>query len=191
MAPATFAFITVSSRHLEGAMITGALDRESIGDLVQGKPPLIERYISLDEQLQPNGFDLTLQEVSRMASGGGMGAGLDNRELAETEPIPFDAAGWVRLPPGPYLVTFNEVVNLPLDLTALGFPRSSLLRSGVSLHTAVGDAGYRGRPQALLVVHNPNGYQVQRDARLWQLVFFHLAQPVSQGYQGRFLGENI
>jgi dUTP pyrophosphatase len=172
-------------------MITGALDRESIGDLVLGKPPLIERYISLDEQLQPNGFDLTVYEVGRMTSGGGMGAGLDQRELAEIEPMPFDAEGWLRLSPGPYLLTFNEVLNLPLDLTALGFPRSSLLRSGVSVQTAVGDAGYRGRPQALMVVHNPNGYRVQRDARLWQLVFFQLARPVSQGYQGRFLGENI
>ncbi len=172
-------------------MITGALDRESIGDLVLGKPPLIEHYISLDEQLQPNGFDLTLQEVSRMTSAGGMGAGLEQRELAETEPMPFDAGGWLRLPLGPYLLTFNEVLNLPLDLTALGFPRSSLLRSGVSIHTAVGDAGYRGRPQALMVVHNPAGYRVQRDARLWQLMFFQLAKPVSQGYQGRFLGENL
>ena len=172
-------------------MNTGALDRESIGDLVLGKPPLIERYISLDEQLQPNGFDLTLHEVSRMTSAGGMGAGLEQRELAKAEPIPFDAAGWLRLPLGPYLLTFNEVLNLPLDLTALGFPRSSLLRSGVSIHTAVGDAGYRGRPQALMVVHNPAGYRVQRDARLWQLMFFQLAKPVSQGYQGRFLGENL
>ena len=172
-------------------MITGALDRESIGDLVLGNPPLIESYISLDEQLQPNGFDLTLREVRRMTSDGGMGAGPDQRELAETESMQFDAEGWLRLSPGPYLLTFNEVLNLPLDLTVLGFPRSSLLRSGVTLHSAVGDAGYRGRPQALMVVHNPNGYRVQRDARLWQLVFFQLARPVSQGYQGRFWGENV
>ena len=76
-------------------MITGALDRESIGDLVLGNPPLIESYISLDEQLQPNGFDLTLREVRRMTSGGGMGAGPDQRELSsETEPLcGFDSRG--------------------------------------------------------------------------------------------------
>ena len=172
-------------------MTSTALDRESIGDLVLGKPPLIEQYLSLDEQLQPNGFDLTLRDASRLTSGGSMGAGLDQREVSDTEPIAFDTDEWLRLIPGPYLLTFNEVVNLPLDLMALGRTRSSLLRSGASLHTAVWDAGYRGRSQALLVVHHPDGYRVQNNARLLQLVFFHLARPVSQGYQGRFLGENI
>ena len=42
----------------------GALDRGSIGDLVAATPPLIESYISLEHQLQPNGFDLTLREVA-------------------------------------------------------------------------------------------------------------------------------
>ncbi len=172
-------------------MITGALDRESIGDLVLGNPPLIEGYISLDEQLQTNGFDLTLREVGRMTSGGGMGAGLDQRELPSTEVIDFNSRGWLELDPGPYLITFNEVVNLPLDVMALGRPRSSLLRSGVSIHTAVWDAGYKGRSQALLVVQNHLGYRLQRDARVAQLAFFRLSTPASQGYQGRFWGENL
>ena len=172
-------------------MTATALDRESIGDLLMVKPPLIEEYISLHDQLQPNGFDLTLRDVQTMTSAGSMGDGPDQRELPDTVPVPFGPGGWTDLQPGPYLLTFNEIINLPLNLTALGFPRSSLLRSGVSIHTAVGDAGYRGRPQALMVVHNPSGYRVRRNARLWQLVFFQLARPESQGYQGRFLGENL
>jgi dUTP pyrophosphatase len=111
--------------------------------------------------------------------------------LSEVDPVELNHDGWVQLTPGPYLVTFTEVVNLPLGLMALGRPRSSLLRSGVSLHTAVWDAGYRGRSQALLVVHHPLGYRLQRGARLMQLVFFPLSQPVDQGYRGRFLGENL
>lgn len=172
-------------------MIFGVLDRESIGSLVLGTPPLIEGYISLEEQLQSNGFDLTLRAVSRMTSGGGMGTGPDQRELSSTEIIGFDSGGWLELDPGPYLITFNEVVNLPLDMMALGRPRSSLLRSGVSVHTAVWDAGYRGRSQALLAVQNPLGYRLQRDARVVQLVFFRLVAPTGHGYQGRFRGENF
>ncbi len=61
----------------------------------------------------------------------------------------------------------------------------------MSVHTAVWDAGYRGRSQALLMVHHHQGYRLQQGARLLQLVFFRLAQPVSQGYQGRFLRENL
>ena len=167
------------------------LDRGSILHLVQNSPPLLAGCPSLDQQLQPNGFDLTLGQVARLTSAGYMGNGPDQRGLSDTQLLEFDRSGWLHLATGSYLITFNEVVNLPLDLMALGRPRSSLLRSGVSIHTAVWDAGYQGRSQALLSVYNPDGYQVQKDARLLQLVFFRLEQPLNQGYQGRFLGENL
>ena len=172
-------------------MRSNALDRNSIAELILGSPPLIESYLSLEEQLQPNGFDLSLEDVSLLTSGGNMDSKPDQRKLSDAETLEFDQDGWLRLSPGPYLISFNEVVNLPLNLMALGRPRSSLLRSGVSIHTAVWDAGYRGRSQALLVIHNNHGYDLRKDARLMQLVFFHLTQPVGQGYQGRFLGENL
>ena len=172
-------------------MRSNALGGNSIVELILGSLPLIESYLSLDEQLQPNGFDLSLQDVSQLTSGGNMGSEPDQRKLSDAETLEFDQDGWLRLSPGPYLISFNEVVNLPLNLMALGRPRSSLLRSGVSIHTAVWDAGYRGRSQALLVIHNNHGYDLRKDARLMQLVFFHLTQPVDQGYQGWFLGENL
>ena len=99
-------------------------------------------------------------------------------------------AGWLQLAPGGYLVTFNETVNLPLNLMALARPRSSLIRSGVSLHTGVWDAGYAGRSQSLLMVHHPAGYRMQRDARIAQLVFFPLVAADSEGYTGRYQNEN-
>src|SRR5918992_3417302 len=166
------------------------LDRDSIAALVFGSPPLVEAYVSLKEQLQPNGFDLTLRDVSKLVLAGSMGRDPEQRELSEAKGLDFDQEGWLQLSPGSYLITFNEIVTLPLDLMALGRPRSSLLRSGVSVHTAVWDAGYRGRSQALLVAHHPLGYRVQQGARLVQLVFFRLARPAGQGYQGRFLEEN-
>jgi dUTP pyrophosphatase len=167
------------------------LDRDSIAALMLGDPPLVEAYQSLEEQLQPNGFDLTLREVSQLASPGSMGRDPEQRELSKVRELNSNEEGWLQLFPGPYLITFNEIIALPLDLIALGRPRSSLLRSGVSVHTAVWDAGYRGRSQALLVAHHPLGYRVQQGARLLQLVFFRLARPVGQGYQGRFLEENL
>ncbi len=167
------------------------LDRDSIGDLILGNPSLIESYLSLDQQLQPNGFDLTLREVARLTSPGSMGAASDQRTLSDTDKLEFGPDQWLHFAPGSYLITFNEIVNLPLDLMTLGRTRSSLLRSGVSIHTAVGDAGYRGRYQALMVVHLTPGYWLQKGARVMQLVFIRLARTVSQGYQGRFQGENL
>jgi dUTP pyrophosphatase len=73
---------------------------------------------------------------------------------------------------------------------ALGRPRSSLCRCGVSLVTAVWDAGYRGRSTALLHVVNPAGFTVERDARLLQLVFFTLNAATEFGYAGVYHGEH-
>ena len=167
------------------------LDRDSIGHLIEGTPPLLEHFLSLEAQLQPNGFDMTVREVARLTTTGAVGAEDASRVLSDTQPMEFDSDGWLQLEPGPFLVTFNEVVNLPLNVMALGRPRSSLLRSGAGVHTAVWDAGYRGRSQALLVVYHPDGYRVQRDARLMQLVFFQMENAASRGYQGRFQSENI
>ena len=172
-------------------MYGNPLNREEIARLISGATPLIEHYVALESQLQPNGFDLSVGEVAQFGATGQLGAADSDRTLAAAEPVVFGADGWLELPPGPYLSTFNEVVNLPLDLMALGRPRSSLLRSGAALHTAVWDAGYHGLSQALLTVHHPAGFRLQRDARLLQLVFFRLATPPEQGYQGRYQGEGL
>jgi len=172
-------------------MLGTPLDHDSINHLIERTSPLLDNYLSLENQLQPNGFDMTLRDVAQLTTPGAVGAEDASRELSETQPLEFGADGWVQLKPGPFLVTFNEVVNLPLDVMALGRPRSSLLRSGAAIHTAVWDAGYRGRSQALLVVYHPGGYRLQRDARLMQLVFFRMETAVGLGYQGRFQAENI
>lgn len=167
------------------------LSNQSIYDLVCNIPPLINSYLSLDDQLQPNGFDLTLNNIQTIAAGGTMGANPADRVIPNSELLSFDDSDWLKLPEGAFLITFNEVVALPMNLMAIGRPRSSLLRSGVAIHTAVWDAGYTGRSQALLVVNNPYGYHVQKNARLMQLVFINLDQPTAQGYQGKYQWENL
>ena len=169
----------------------GVLDQETILELISSSHPLVEGYLDLSSQLQPNGFDLTLREVSRFTSAGAVHSGTTPSTLAQSISMPFDSEGKLHLAKGAYMVTLNEVVNLPHQVMALARPRSSLLRSGVAIHTAVWDAGYRGRSQALLTVYNPLGYGLARDARILQMVFLHLARPVHEGYQGRFLNENI
>ena len=167
------------------------LDRDSISKLILSDSPLITSFLDLEEQLQPNGIDLTLMEVRKLTSSGYIGKDSQQRLLSDNKIIAFDEHGWVRLYQGSYLITFNEICNLPLDLMALGKPRSSLLRSGVTINTAVWDAGYKGRSQSLLTIFNPNGFEIQQNARLIQLIFVRLENLASIGYQGRFLNENI
>ena len=101
------------------------------------------------------------------------------------------ADDWISLAPGVYHVLYNEVVSLPEGLMALGRARSSLGRSGVTIHTAVWDAGYSGRSTSLLSVLNPAGFRVQRNARVMQLVFFGLATATAEGYAGQYQDENV
>ena len=167
------------------------LNRETIFQMAQDSPPLVEEYLDLERQLQPNGFDLTVREVCRLTSAGRLGTPSQERVISSREALPKENDGAWRLDPGPYLLVFNEVVNLPKDLAAIGRPRSSLLRCGVALHTAVWDAGYHGRSEALLVVYNPLGYCLAPGAAVMQLVFISLTRPVVQGYQGKFQEENL
>jgi len=176
---------------MNGGGAPGVVDRVGLAALLGADPPLVAGMPDPGTQIQPNGVDLTLRSVAWLASPGRIGVDAAGRVLAAATPLGFDHEGWVHLATGPYLITLNEVVHLPLGLMALARPRSSLLRCGVTVHTAVWDAGYQGRSQALLQVVNPQGFQVQRDARVLQLVFFTLSQPVPQGYQGIYQRENF
>ncbi|MDH4270079.1 MAG: deoxyuridine 5'-triphosphate nucleotidohydrolase [Dehalococcoidia bacterium] len=167
------------------------LSREDILKMLGATPPLVDNLCDVQQQVQPNGIDLTLKEVALFSSPGSLGRGNENRVLSSTAPLVFDGLGRVDLLPGCYLVTYNEVVNLPKNMMALAMPRSSLLRCGVSIHNAVWDAGYSGRSQSLMVVYNTQGFRLYRDARIVQMVLFFLSREAAQGYHGMFQGENI
>ena len=166
------------------------LAKQDILRLIRQQPPLVEGYQNLEDQLQPNGFDLTLREVAMIQSGGQIAVSNAQRMVSNLSPLVFNSADNMELTAGAYVIMFNEVVNLPKNVMALGAPRSSLLRCGVTVHSAVWDAGYSGRSQSLLVVFNPFSFRVQRNARVAQLVFFKLTGE-TDGYNGNYQGENI
>ena len=176
--------------HLD-SRLGGALGREQLLARIQSARPLISGYHSIEDQLQPNGFDLSIAEVGEFANGGAIGRTNAGRLLPDVRPLPFDETGWLELRPGPYQVVFNETVDLPNTVMALGRPRSSLCRAGATLVTAVWDAGYRGRSTALLIIVNPAGLRIERAARLLQLVFFTLDAPTARGYDGTYQDENL
>jgi dUTP pyrophosphatase len=167
----------------------GVLSREAIQQLLAGTPPLLADLPDVAQQLQPNGVDITLERVARLRGRGQLGRVNAERVLPEVEDLPWDADGALDLAPGTYHVRFNETVNLPNWLMAYARPRSSLLRSGVALHTAVWDAGYSGRGTSLLVVYHSDGFRVARDARICQLVFHCLTAPAGEGYSGAYQHE--
>src|SRR3989304_892117 len=120
--------------------MSAVLPKQELQRLLSLTPPLLEGLINADEQLQPNGVDLTLRQIAMFSSAGRIGRSNQERKLSDTAPLVFDSMGDVELMAGAYLVTFNEIVNLPPDVMAVGQTRSSLLRCGVSMHNAIWDA---------------------------------------------------
>ena len=170
--------------------MAAVLSQQDIHRLLKKKPPLIEGCINLEQQLQPNGVDLTLGQIALLQSSGRIAAEDNQRLVSDLAPLVFDGLGFIDLVPGAYIITYNEIVHLPKNIMALARPRSSLLRCGVTVNTAVWDAGYSGRSQSLMVVYNPQGFRLQQNARIAQLIFLRLSKK-TEGYQGAYQGENI
>jgi dUTP pyrophosphatase len=175
---------------VDRAMKETVLTDRDIRRMLDASPPLLEGIRDVATQIQACGVDLTVRTVSRFENGGAVGYDNADRVLASTTRLPW-SDGWVELPAGPYLIVYNEQVNLPDDVMALAYPRSSLMRCGVTIYSAVWDPGYSGRAEALLVVHNPHGFRLKQGSRVVQLVFTRLSSPVIGRYEGRFLKENL
>jgi dUTP pyrophosphatase len=170
--------------------MNGVLSRKDLRKLIQQDNPLIEGYLDLEQQLQPNGFDITMRDIASLQARGQIGVDNAQRQLPGLEPLNFDSQGFIELAAGIYMITYNEIVHIPTNLMALARPRSSLLRCGVSIGTAVWDAGYSGRSQSLMQVLNTKGFRVQKNARVAQLVFMGLSAE-TEGYNGKYQNENI
>ncbi len=165
------------------------LSKNELNKLLEGEQPLVEGFVDEELQLQPNGIELTLESVHRLNGKGIIDFDNSQRQIPESIPLDFNEE-WIELEKGIYKIIFNEIVNIPKNLAALATPRSSLIRAGATLETAVWDAGYRGRSECLLVVYNPNGLKLQKNARLIQLVFYTLHTEVTEGYDGKYQNEN-
>jgi dUTP pyrophosphatase len=141
-------------------------------------------------QIQPAGVDLTVGEIYRFRGCGFLGFSNEARMLPEVEKLEFDH-GKLFLERGAYRVRYNEVVRVPSDCVAISLPRSSLMRMGATVISALWDPGYEGRGEGLLIVENPHGIVLEKDARVVQLIFIKLASKPLSEYRGVYMHEGL
>ena len=165
------------------------LTKKILLQMLDNNPPLVEGLINRDEQVQPSGIDFTLDEVMKFKTAGQVDFDNSERKLPEMEVIEPDD-GWFSLPHGVYKVRFNEIVHIPKNLVGIARPRSTLLRCGATMNTALWDPGYEGRSESMLTVMNPKGIRLKKNAKIMQLVFLTLDEA-TEGYSGKYQGENI
>ncbi len=164
------------------------LNGKEIKNLIK-KKKLIEGFIDQDIQLTSNGFDLTTGKIFEFAGKGELDFSNLERVLPETEEVKArkknkkDKYGWWNLKAGAYKIKTNETLNLPKNLTAVAFSRSSLLRMGAYVQTGVWDAGFKGKSEFILRVENAKGIRVKQNARVAQIIFLKI-NKVKKGYGG-------
>jgi deoxycytidine triphosphate deaminase len=136
------------------------------------------------KQVQPNGVDLRLAAVAEPVEPGRIGT--DGKRVAARRDIdPTD--GDYRLTPGGYVAEYAETIRVPEGHVGFVLPRSSLMRNGCMLNTAVWDAGYEGRGEGLLQVHHE--IAIEPGARIGQFVLAEANHGST--YDGSYQGERL
>lgn len=163
---------------------------EELKNYLKKTPPIVENILNPDLQVGTNGIDLTVKIVEKFVGFGRVDFTNKERKLAETTQLKFEN-DILHLEPGAYKIIYNEIINVPLNMVALAKPRSSLLRNGVTVETALWDSGYKGRSESLLVIHNPYGFELKRNARVMQIIFNKITEEMKEGYKGAYQNEHV
>lgn len=163
------------------------LVKEEIKNLIINND-MISGYQNLDEQLQPNGFDLTLESLSKFCSHGVIK--VTSKKLPDMIPIEPDILGNYILDSGIYSFTINETIKLPTNISALTIQRSTIMRSGCITNVGCWDSGYNGRGLSILNVINKNGLIIEKNSRLIQMIFFRNTTH-TESYNGQYQHENL
>lgn len=139
-----------------------------------------------EKHVQGAGVDLRIEKLYEVCSDAFVG--VEKRVLPELKEV--EGETFVLQPKGYYLCVTKEKLNMPLDLVAFLFPRSTIFRSGASLKTAVIDPGYKGT--LTIGIKNESNFELklEKGARIAQVVFSKV-EGESEGYKGRYQGGKV
>lgn len=164
------------------------LNKEQIRELILHHD-LITDYVDLETQLQPNGFDLTVEEMFAFHPKPFNKIKFDTKEIERKETIFFGGLynrwGFEK---GVYKFKINETIKLPNNICAVTTQRSSVMRMGNSCNVGYWDAGYHGSGYSTIQVNN--FVEIWKDARLIQMYFYEL-EETSEPYNGNYQKENV
>lgn len=164
--------------------------------MITGEKTLRQIYPDLDEeQYQPIGIDLTLDKVAELEYNSNIKYGLFKKDKVLPNQTPLKTINIQRngkleevfliRPDKPYIVTTKEKIKISKYAGQFYLPRSSLLRAGISLQTALGDAGFEGHLSFLLINHTNEFFFMEKGVRFAQLVDMS-ADNVASEYDGDY-----
>ncbi len=133
-----------------------------------GEEELIKLFPDFKELIQPSGIDLRVDEI--FIQKGPASLIDDEKTLPELEKLKPPL--YILKPKTSYLVTIDRKIKIHKGYSMLYLPRSTILRSFVSIHTALGDPGFYGTLQFLLYNYGEYDYTLKQGERIAQAVVF-------------------
>ena len=131
-----------------------------------GEKELIKLFPDFKDLVQPSGIDLELDKIYVQTSGGSL---IDNeKNLPEIKELEGDI--YTLKPHTAYLASIKRKIKIPKGYTMLYLPRSTLLRSFVSVQTAVGDPGFYGTLMFMVYNHGEYDFKIKSGDRIAQAV---------------------
>lgn len=138
--------------------------------IMLGEKELRKLFPEFEDSIQPSGIDLKLDKVFEEAGSGSL---IDNKKnlppLREVECV--DEVYTLKAKTS-YSVSIMGKIKIPVGYTMLYLPRSTLLRSFISVHTAVGDPGFYGTLQFMIVNNGDYDFEIKKGERIVQAVVF-------------------
>lgn len=135
-----------------------------------GEKELLKLFPEYSDTIQPSGIDLRMDKIYRQVGSGSL---IDNeKNLPEIEELESVDDIYTLEPKTAYSVTIEGKIEIPTGYTMLYLPRSTLLRSFISVHTAVGDPGFYGTLQFMIVNNGQYPYKIKKGERIAQAVVF-------------------
>ena len=135
-----------------------------------GEKELLKLFPEYSDTIQPSGIDLRMDKIYRQVGSGSL---IDNeKNLPEIEELESVDDIYTLEPKTAYSVTIEGKIEIPTGYTMLYLPRSTLLRSFISVHTAVGYPGFYGTLQFMIVNNGQYPYKIKKGERIAQAVVF-------------------
>lgn len=135
------------------------------------------------DMVQPDAVDLRVGTIYKVS---GKCVLLENsKEHAEHTLVTPNENGRYVLESGYYTVEFAHNVKMGENEAGLVIPRSTLMRNGVQLETAVYDSGYVGKMISAIYVAPDCTFEFEKNARLAQFILFNV-KGVQHLYNGSY-----
>lgn len=141
------------------------------------------------------GFDLRLGEVFELTGDGFLG--VEERQTPEAKSLAkynsektSDENFFIFEPGKYYLVKTIEKVNLPITLSGIIFPRTTMFRSGLGLFNSVVQPGYQGELTFGICNLGTSNIKVSFGARIVHITFHEVLGEGNQ-YRGQWQGGRV